>query len=316
MNINDMIQECLKQLKSKRSANTVRAYKDGMAVFLEYLEDQEPAPQHFIDFPSYVIQRYDNKRTAQSREAAVSYLRKWMTNKDLLPWTASHTAKYAFTKEDAFAESEYHKPKVVHKDIIEASLEAVKTMKVFYSIERTRNKALILLLASSGIRVSEVAALNVNDIYLNEESVPVVKVKKAKRNKSFEVPLDLPEAHTALQKYWDERNWTEDNPPVFGRHDKQSGKKHMRLNAGGIERVVARLSEEMGLPGVITPHKYRHYQGTEWYKEYGELAAQKRLHHESGATTKGYVDLGEEYIMGLAKKRLTRPDTQTSGPSE
>ena len=303
MNINDMIQECLEQLKSSKSENTVRSYKDGMEVFVEYLKGQEPTPQNFIDFPSYAIRKYGNKRTAQNRVAAVSYLRYWMTSRDYLKdWTESHTSKYTFIKRDSFSKRKFYKPKVVPKSVVEASFEAVKTMKVLYPIERTRNEALVLLMESSGIRVSEVAALNVNDVYLNEEKL---YVDKGKGDKSGYYPIS-PAAGEGIHKYWEERNWTEDNPPAFGRHDKQSSKNHLRLKAGGIERIIARLSDQMGMPGVLTPHKYRHHRGTEVTRKYGVHAAQKWLHHENIDTTEGYVDLGDEYIMDIAKEMFTK----------
>ncbi|HKZ42258.1 MAG TPA: tyrosine-type recombinase/integrase [Candidatus Hodarchaeales archaeon] len=312
MNINDMIQECIKQLKSKKSDNTVRTYNDGFEVFAEYVVDQELTPQHFIDFPAYLIQKYENKRTAQNRDAAVSYLRMWLTHKRYLKWDEQNQADYTFAKKDAFSEREFNKPKVSKEEYITASLEVVKTMKVFYSIERTRNEAILLLMYSAGIRVSEVAALNTDDVLLNEGKI---FIKKAKGRKSFYSPIS-PAAVEAIRKYWEARNWTENSPPAFGRHDKQSSTNHLRYKSGGIQRMVDRLESAMGLPqGSVSPHKYRHSVGTRVTKQFGIHAAQRYLHHESIDTTKGYVHVTDEDLTDIANQMYPKPDTQTSGPS-
>ena len=157
--------------------------------------------------------------------------------------------------------------------------------------------------ATSGLGLNrDSLAKSVYDVYLNEEKL---YVDKGKGDKSGYYPIS-PAAVEAIHKYWEERNWTEDNPPAFGRHDKQSSKKHLRLKAGGIERIIARLSDQMGMPGVLTPHKYRHHRGTEVTRKYGVHAAQKWLHHENIDTTEGYVDLGDEYIMDIAKEMFTK----------
>ena len=108
-----------------------------------------------------------------------------------------------------------------------------------------RNLAIIDLLASSGMRISELVNLNIEDINFENKSCIVLGKGKKKREVYFDGKAKL-----HIQEYLSTRN--DNNKALFT----SQYKPYKRISYRGIEIMLRRLGEEIGIYKVH-PHKFR-----------------------------------------------------------
>jgi site-specific recombinase XerD len=151
-------------------------------------------------------------------------------------------------------------------------------------ITARRDEAILNLLLYSGLRVSEAAALNTDDVTINDRSGKVV-VRSGKGRKRRELPLHK-EARKALKAYLEIRPQNQSDDLFLG----QRGP----LGARGIQMRLAALGETAGVE--VTPHMLRHTFATRLLREVGTdlVTVSALLGHESVATTAIYTQPSEE----------------------
>lgn len=150
-----------------------------------------------------------------------------------------------------------------------------------------RDRAILELLYSTGIRIGELTGLNIRDISLSPEMVKV----KGKGQKERVVPFGST-ARNTIEAYLPERlkvlkktNRLEE-PALFLN---RSGK---RLTSRSIQRLVSSLSLTAGLNSHVTPHTFRHSMATHLLEAGADLRSiQELLGHASIATTQKYTHL-------------------------
>jgi len=159
-------------------------------------------------------------------------------------------------------------------------------------VDAVRDEALLNLLLYTGLRVSEAAALRVEDVVLNERSGKVI-VRSGKGRRYREVPLHR-EARRALAAYLAVRSGDRagdpcDRPLFLG----QRGP----LGARGIQMRLAALGEAAGV--AVTPHVLRHTFATRLLRQAKAdlVTVATLLGHESVATTAIYTQPGEADML-------------------
>lgn len=163
-----------------------------------------------------------------------------------------------------------------------------------------RDQALIELLYTAGLRVSEVVALDLGDVDLDERHV---HVRSGKGGKPRIAPMG-PVAAAALSA------WLATRPPV----DHVAlflNARGGRLTARSVRRIVQRVGAVHGLPGAH-PHMLRHAFATHLLDRGADLRAiQALLGHESLSTTQRYTRVS---VAGLLKThRSTHPHAGGAG---
>ncbi len=157
--------------------------------------------------------------------------------------------------------------------------------------EGGRNRAMLEVLYSSGLRVSELVELKLNNIYFDVGFLRVI----GKGNKERLVPLGR-DAMKYLKIYIDEIRV---HVPV-----KKGFESHVFLNRFGkkISRVsvftiIKSLAQAIGLKKTISPHTFRHSFATHLIEGGADLrAVQEMLGHESITTTEIYTHLDRDYL--------------------
>lgn len=168
----------------------------------------------------------------------------------------------------------------------------------------TRDRALLELLYSSGLRLSELVGLNLSELDL---SAGIVRVT-GKGRKVRDVPVGA-KARDALQRWLTLRaSWTgPDETAVF------VTPQGRRL---GGRAVQARLQEwakrqEMGVP--VHPHMLRHSFASHVLESSGDLrAVQEMLGHANISTTQIYTHLDFQHLAGVYDKAHPRARKKTS----
>lgn len=162
-----------------------------------------------------------------------------------------------------------------------------------------RDKALLELLYSSGLRVSEIAGLNVEDVNIREGLVKVL----GKGRKERIVPIGG-KALDALKAYLIER--------LLYKKKKKSdasdsalflNKSATRLTDRQIRRIVVKYARAIGIEGQIGPHTLRHTFATHLLTGGADLRViQELLGHSSLSTTQKYTHLDIGHLIDVYDK--------------
>lgn len=174
-----------------------------------------------------------------------------------------------------------HLPDVLSVGEIDDMIAAIDTSKA----EGPRNRAIIEMLYSCGLRVSELVNLEINSVNFGEQIVTVT----GKGNKERIVPVS--DVSLALIREYLRGN---------ERPDPRKGEENIlflnrlgrRLTRVMIFYIVKALAEAAGIKKVISPHTLRHSFATHLLEGGANLRAiQQMLGHESISTTEIYIHL-------------------------
>ncbi len=166
-----------------------------------------------------------------------------------------------------------------------------------------RDLAILEVLYSCGIRVSEIEALNISGIDFKEHLVRVI----GKGNKERLVPIGRT-ALKAVRNYLDAIQYIRKkkgdypkNEPLF------VNSRGGRLSARSIGRIIKRYAIESGLTSEISPHSMRHTFATHLLDGGADLrSVQELLGHASLSTTQKYTHVSLDRLMEVYDKAHPR----------
>ena len=147
-----------------------------------------------------------------------------------------------------------------------------------------RDKAIAELFYSSGLRLAELAGVNVNDLDLKQRIVKVV----GKGNKTRVAPVG-DKAIKALNKWLLVRaNWQDDDQEIA----LFLSQKRTRLSHRSIQKRLEYWGKRIGLNASLHPHKFRHSCATHILESSGNIrAVQELLGHSNISSTQIYTHL-------------------------
>jgi integrase/recombinase XerC len=161
-----------------------------------------------------------------------------------------------------------------------------------HHVLRLRDQALLELVYSTGLRVSEACALDVGDIDRGRYATPLVLVRRGKGGKSREVPLGEA-ADVALKLYQAAR--PELGVPGAALFVNARGE---RLAPRSVQRMVARWAVAGGIHARATPHVLRHSFATHLLDAEVDLRSiQELLGHASLSSTQIYTKVSLDHLM-------------------
>lgn len=192
-------------------------------------------------------------------------------------------------------------PKVPERQVEVLSRDELAQM--FQAIDPTkrnglRNLALLHLLYSTGLRVSEISNLNRKDVNLTSREFRVVgKGRKAR------IVFLSHDAVEHVERYVESRtdNWQ----PLFVSNSNRSksdalGGEERRLQPQAIERIVREITTIAGIVKKVTPHTLRHTFATELLKNGADIrSVQEMLGHSSITTTQIYTHLTNKRLKEI-----------------
>jgi integrase/recombinase XerD len=154
-----------------------------------------------------------------------------------------------------------------------------------------RNKAILEMLYSCGLRVSELTELKLSNLYLDIEFIKVV----GKGNKERLVPISST-AIKALQ-LWLEHSRVHISVKKGEEDLVFLSRRGSRLTRVFIFMLIKQLADRIGLKKKISPHTFRHSFATHLIEGGADLrAVQEMLGHESITTTEIYTHLDRDYL--------------------
>ena len=151
-------------------------------------------------------------------------------------------------------------------------------MQLWEACQKLFERALVELLYSSGLRVSEAVALDWSDIGWQERTITVRDGKGGSRRVA---PMST-RASLLLRRLKEERQ--DDEPWVFRSQFRR------RMSKEAITRWIRNLGERAGINGRLTPHRFRHSLATHLLEAGVPIdVVQAILGHSSVATTQVYA---------------------------
>ncbi|MEA2112685.1 MAG: site-specific tyrosine recombinase/integron integrase [Patescibacteria group bacterium] len=180
---------------------------------------------------------------------------------------------------------------LISVDELERLLKAPNTK----DLKGLRDKALLELLFSTGLRVSELCALN-NDIDLSKDEMPV----RGKGDK-VRVVFFSEMAKQTIKKYLSKRkNMSE---ALFTALSSKMSKENGRLTPRSIERIVKQYAIKAGITKKVTPHVIRHSFATDLLQNGADLrSVQMMLGHSNISTTQIYTHMTDKHLRETHKK--------------
>src|SRR3989344_4748773 len=155
-----------------------------------------------------------------------------------------------------------------------------------------RDRAILELLFSTGLRVSELCNLN-QDLDLTRDEFSV-----RGKGEKVRVVLHSPEAKKAVAEYIKKRGDMSDALFVsYGKGGKGKGKDLPRLTPRSVERMVKQYAIKAGITRKVTPHVIRHSFATDLLSNGADLrSVQALLGHANIATTQVYAHVTDKHL--------------------
>ncbi len=277
------------RLERGYSENTVEAYTHDIDYLLNYLRNEnlktEDVKLDNLENFAAVLYEFGIASSSQARIlCGVRSFFKYLVISGILKDDPSELLEAPTVGE--------HLPEVLSTEEIDRMEAAIDLSKW----EGQRNKAIIELLFSCGLRVSELVNLKFNDVFEREKFLRIV----GKGDKERLVPI----SDTALHEI---RLWLYDRNLMNVKPGEQDyvflNRRGAHLTRTMILIMIKRTAEEAGITKTVSPHTLRHSFATELLKGGADLRAiQEMLGHENIKTTQIYTHID---ITTLREEILT-----------
>lgn len=267
------------RLEKNMTSNTVEAYTDDVGKLLLYLKDAglQPESVKLENLEHFAAGLHDIGITPRSQARILSGVRSFykfllMDRRiDALPTELLPSPKIG-----------EHLPEVLSVEEIDRIISGIDLSEK----EGQRNRAIIEMLYSCGLRVSELCNLLISDIWRDEGFVKVM----GKGRKERFVPI----SGRALRELslWEECRCHINIRPGNEDYVFLSFKRGRKISRITVFHIVKVLAENAGITKEISPHTFRHSFATHLLEGGANLRAiQEMLGHESIATTEIYTHL-------------------------
>lgn len=288
------------RLERGYSENTVEAYTHDIDYLLNYLRNEnlkteDVKLEHLQNFAA-VIYEFGIASSSQARIlCGVRSFFKYLVISGILKDDPSELLEAPTVGE--------HLPEVLSTEEIDRMEVAIDLSKW----EGQRNRAIIEVLFSCGLRVSELVNLKFNDIFEREKFLRII----GKGDKERLVPISDSALHE-IQLWLYDRNLMKIKP---GEQDYVFlNRRGAHLTRTMILIMIKRTAEEAGITKTVSPHTLRHSFATELLKGGADLRAiQEMLGHENIKTTQIYTHidittLREEILTHHPRNMKKTPD--------
>ena len=311
--ISETINAYLDSVRFSRSERTARTYKNALNAFKRILEDKNLPPEESD------VRSLDEDAIAWFASA----LKRYAPATERL-YLSAVTGFYEYLAAEQLAELNLPRLRLLirqrarrpglrlpqfPREHIEQVLRYAEELKLHpveneaENLRSLRDRAFLLTLADTGLRVHEACGLRRGDVDWNENQALVL----GKGNREAIVRFSR-RAIEAIKDYLAARANLDGNSgralsalPLFARHDKGAGKKVKPITTTtGRNIVTQRVRESLGekAVGSITPHSFRHYFVTTVLRGSGGnlKLAQKLARHQNIAVTTRYAHLADDEL--------------------
>lgn len=259
---------------------TIENYKTFLKNFAKWLEDNgidEPTREDIKAYKKYLSDEPLSIGTKQQYFQAVKVFFKWLScegiYQNITEGIKSFKVRTSETQKEAFTEEELQ--------------------KILSSIDTTtqkgkRDKAMLLLAITGGLRIIELMRADVGDIKeRNRQKVLFIQGKG--RDSKDEYVKIIPEVEEAIQDYLSTRSISKLSEPLFVGTSNRA--KNERISETSLSRLFKTIFRESGFNSSrLTAHSLRHSSNTLLFKSCSDIyKVQKHARHTQIQTTERYI---------------------------
>lgn len=281
----DHIDKFLKYLEIERAASshTLRAYRKDLEEFFKFV-NIKPEDVELADVRGFIAEQIKsglNKTSVSRRLASIRSFFKFLYREG---YKRTNPAKLV---------SKPKLPKLLPRFLSVDDAFALVERPAGTGFLPARDRAILELLYSSGLRVSEISSLNIDDINTKEGFLKV----KGKGRKERMVPVGS-KAIDAIKSYMVERIALKSKDRFLFLNRRGKG-----LSDRGVRRLVVKYARMTGISGKIGPHALRHTFATHLLQGGADLRViQELLGHSSLSTTQKYTHLDVTHLIDVYDK--------------
>lgn len=300
--VRDDITKFLAYLKAEKglTENTAFAYENDLSQLATFVEEEaakEGAAPSWAGFSRQAMMRYllhlqEKKYAATTRARKMAAARsffKFLTAEKIIQEDPTHNMESLNVGRSL--------PKPISLAQVKALLEQPTKIN---TPEAKRDEAMLQLLYASGMRVSELISLNVEDVNTADGDVRVF----GKGHKERIIPIH-PQAGVVVDEYI--RNA---RPQLAHNKDEKAmflNRRGERLTRQGFWQILKQYAKAAGLTSAVTPHTLRHSFATHMLSGGADLrAVQELLGHANISTTQVYTHLTTEHVRRSYEKAHPR----------
>ena len=288
-----LINSFFRYLETERrySQNTIKSYQRDLTHFLDHLQDKKLTrwsqlkPHHIRTYASQIFIEGLGAKSIQRRLSAIRSFMNYLLREGMIKNNPAEGVKT---------------PKAPKK--LPGILD-IQQISQLLNIEDTdpvsvRDKAIMELIYSSGLRLSEIVCLNPIDLNLSDKSLTVL----GKGDKTRMLPIGN-EAIKSLKVWLSCRNELA-NPEEEALF---VGSRGNRLSRRSIQSRIKHWARKNGIQQDVYPHLLRHSFATHMLEASGDLrAVQELLGHKDISTTQVYTHLDFEHLSKTYDKAHPR----------
>jgi site-specific recombinase XerD len=313
--IEDAMQNYLRNLAIRQTAQTVETYAQGVQRFKEYLSTQqislaEPISvltvNHALGCVKWLSEDYGGKKVRLAKTTLRTYLSSisrfytYLLHERLIDLTLADMQEMRDVFHGFRHGARRKLPKLPPEEAVTALLDAAQRIKPQpkkprLDLARLRNIAMLEALRASGMRVGELVGLKRDDLDYRNHTARVTGKGDRQRVVYFDDA-----AWNAIQAYLKARNDGARGRALyqlalFARHDRRASNKVLPMTTDGVRLMFNALARAAGIEIAMTPHSLRHAFATKILEATGDLAvAQDMLGHASPATTRVYAKVSSK----------------------
>ena len=280
------------QNDKKLSNNTLQSYRRDIVQFQEYLENNKI---NYVKVTKENINEY-LKLLGEEEKKSSTISRNLASIRSFYQFLVrTRKVKADPTEGISSPKVEKHVPSILSSKEVELLLEQPKDI----DLKGIRDKAMLEFAYATGMRVTEIISLNIDDVNLEEGFVACKN-----GNKQRNIPLGTMSLN-ALKEYIEQaRNILikdENNKALFVNIN---GK---RLTRQGVWKIIKYYKEQAHITKDITPHVLRHSFATHLLQNGADLKAiQTMLGHSDISSTQIYMQFQDETLKNVYKKAHPR----------
>ena len=280
------------QNEKKMSTNTLQSYERDVLQFSKYLDEKKMnySKVKTEDIKEYLkhLQEMGKKTSSISRSLASirSFYQYELRNKKI---------KINPTENVQAPKVEKHAPSILSSQEIELLLDQPKDV----DLKGTRDKAMLEFAYATGLRVTEIISLNIEDVDLENANVVCKSAVKQRT-----IPLGTLSLK-ALKEYIEEAR------PILVR-DEDEKALFVNINGGrltrqGFWKIIKYYKEQAHITKDITPHVLRHSFATHLLQNGADLKSiQTMLGHSDISSTQVYMQFQDDSIRNIYRKAHPR----------
>ena len=289
------------EIEKGRSLNTVRNYDQYLTRFLDYTKLKDP--KGITDGVVRDFRIWLNRQEAKKEKGmSATTLKKRTQNYYLIALRAF--LKYLARQNIAsLAPDRIELAKVPERSLDLITIEELSRLLAAPDtshIRGLRDKAMLELLFSTGLRVSELCSLP-RDINLKLDELSV-----RGKGEKVRVVFISDDARDAVKRYLDKRDDMDDAlfVQIIGKNEKLNKKRDsMRLTSRSVERIIKHYAVKSGISKKVTPHVIRHSFATDLLRNGADLrSVQMLLGHANINTTQIYTHVTDSELRKIHKK--------------